>query len=156
MKLILSDAHQKHCCTYRIGSSHYLLKNNNKIERTSVYNPETHVEPPARRDAGSTSFSARVPDTVTEWVGEAVCVNPELGLGLSPPTTLTVFTPFFLDLTTPPSVRRQERVPLRVSVFNYLDQTLPVRVRLARESHGPRGVARVLALSTASVNGLKE
>ncbi|ROT74620.1 alpha2 macroglobulin isoform 2, partial [Penaeus vannamei] len=82
-------------------------------------------------DAGSTSFSARVPDTVTEWVGEAVCVNPELGLGLSPPTTLTVFTPFFLDLTTPPSVRRQERVPLRVSVFNYLDQTLPVSVSLS-------------------------
>ncbi|XP_042855895.1 alpha-1-inhibitor 3-like [Penaeus japonicus] len=100
-------------------------------EEARTYFPETWLwDLVVVGDTGSSSVPVVVPDTVTEWVGEAVCVNPTFGIGLSPPTTLTAFTPFFLDLTMPPSVRRQERVPLRVSVFNYLDQTLPVSVTL--------------------------
>ncbi|XP_063615136.1 alpha-2-macroglobulin-like protein 1 [Penaeus indicus] len=114
------------------GLEDALEEEEEETQEPRVYFPETWLwDIREIGETGSTSFSAKVPDTVTEWVGEAVCVNSEFGLGLSPPTTLTVFTPFFLDLTMPPSVRRQERVPLRVSVFNYLDQTLPISVSLS-------------------------
>ncbi|XP_047482078.1 alpha-2-macroglobulin-like protein 1 isoform X2 [Penaeus chinensis] len=107
------------------------MEEEEEIQEPRSYFPETWLwDIHEIGETGSTSFSVKVPDTVTEWVGEAVCVNSEFGLGLSRPATLTVFTPFFLDLTMPPSVRRQERVPLRVSVFNYMDQTLPVIVIL--------------------------
>ncbi|XP_042884509.1 alpha-1-inhibitor 3-like [Penaeus japonicus] len=70
------------------------------------------------------------PDTITEWVGKAVCAHPQKGVGLSERASITTFTPFFLDLTLPPSVKRGEVFPVKISVFNYLDQPLPVRVIL--------------------------
>nr|AJE25828.1 alpha-2-macroglobulin [Macrobrachium rosenbergii] len=47
-----------------------------------------------------------LPDTITEWVGKAVCVHPEKGLGVSKRAPITTFTPFFTDLTLPPTVKR--------------------------------------------------
>ncbi|XP_037800673.1 C3 and PZP-like alpha-2-macroglobulin domain-containing protein 8 [Penaeus monodon] len=71
-----------------------------------------------------------LPDAATEWVGRAVCAHPQKGVGLSERASITAFTPFFSDLTLPPSVRRGEVLPVRISVFNYLDQSLPIRVIL--------------------------
>lgn len=75
-----------------------------------------------------------LPDTITEWVGKAVCVNSEKGLGISPRAAITTFTPFFVDLTLPPTIKRGEILPVKISVFNYLEQALPVKVVL-EESH---------------------
>lgn len=69
-----------------------------------------------------------LPDTITEWVGKAVCVNSEKGLGISPRAAITTFTPFFVDLTLPPTIKRGEILPVKISVFNYLEQALPVCV----------------------------
>nr|XP_045592650.1 pregnancy zone protein-like [Procambarus clarkii] len=71
-----------------------------------------------------------VPDTITQWVGKAVCVTPGMDVGLSLPANLTTIMPFFLDLTIPPSVKRGEVLPVKISVFNYLNRALPVRVRM--------------------------
>ncbi|XP_063596598.1 alpha-1-inhibitor 3-like [Penaeus indicus] len=72
----------------------------------------------------------KLPDTITEWVGQAVCAHADKGVGLSERASITAFTPFFTDLTLPPSVKRGEVLPVKISVFNYLDQPLPVRVIL--------------------------
>lgn len=67
-----------------------------------------------------------LPDTVTEWVGKAVCVHPEKGVGVSDRASVTTYTSFFADLTLPPSVKRGEILPVKISVFNYLHEALPV------------------------------
>ncbi|CAG0898545.1 unnamed protein product [Darwinula stevensoni] len=71
-----------------------------------------------------------VPDTITEWVGSAVCSSPQAGLGLSSPQSLIASQPFFLDLTLPYSIKRGEILPLPISIFNYKAHPLPIRVEL--------------------------
>ncbi|XP_063886499.1 pregnancy zone protein-like [Scylla paramamosain] len=80
--------------------------------------------------SGVISRSLSVPDSITEWVGQAVCVSPENGLGMSQLTNITTFTPFFLDLTLPPSIKRGETLGVLVSIFNYLEASLPVTVQV--------------------------
>ncbi|XP_068236210.1 alpha-1-inhibitor 3-like [Palaemon carinicauda] len=75
-----------------------------------------------------------VPDTITEWVGSAVCVLPNEGIVVSQESSITSFLPFFVDLTLPPSVKRGEILPIKISVFNYLKQTLPITIRLEESS----------------------
>nr|XP_053636062.1 alpha-1-inhibitor 3-like [Cherax quadricarinatus] len=84
--------------------------------------------------SGVTEQHLKVPDTITDWVGKAVCVHPEKGVGISRNSSLVTFTPFFLDLTLPPSVKRGEILPVKISLFNYLDRHLPVTVTLQESS----------------------
>lgn len=56
-------------------------------------------------------------------------------MGLSERTSITTFTPFFSDLTLPPSVKRGEVLPVKISVFNYLDQPLPVSSKAVQVKH---------------------
>ncbi|KAK7071374.1 endopeptidase inhibitor activity protein [Halocaridina rubra] len=86
------------------------------------------------RPEGVSDQELNLPDTITEWVGKAVCVHPEKGLGVSQQAAITTFTPFFSDLTLPPSVKRGEILPVKISVFNYLDESLPIRVILEPSS----------------------
>jgi hypothetical protein len=78
------------------------------------------------RDSGAVTLNRELPHTITEWIGTTVCVSPQLGLGISPPTHLTAFQPFFLDYSMPYSVKRGEVVQLKVSLFNFLAYSLPV------------------------------
>jgi hypothetical protein len=78
------------------------------------------------RDSGVVTLKQELPHTITEWIGTTVCVSPHLGLGISPPTHLTAFQPFFLDYSMPYSVKRGEVVQLKVSLFNFLPYSLPV------------------------------
>ncbi|KAB7499888.1 Alpha-2-macroglobulin-like protein 1 [Armadillidium nasatum] len=75
---------------------------------------------------GSYEEDLIVPDTVTEWVGRAVCVHPSKGVGVSNPATFKTFKEFFVDLTLPPSVKRGEIFHVKISVFNYLNDSLPI------------------------------
>lgn len=81
------------------------------------------------RDGGVVALQRDLPHTITEWVGSTICVSPQLGLGIAPPMHLTAFQPFFLDYTMPYSVKRGEVVQLKVSLFNFLSYSLPVRIR---------------------------
>ncbi|XP_042229017.1 alpha-2-macroglobulin-P-like isoform X2 [Homarus americanus] len=84
--------------------------------------------------SGMTHLEVKLPDTITEWVGKAVCVHQQKSIGLSPVASITTFTPFFLDLTLPSSVKRGEILPVKISVFNYLNYDLPVTVELESNS----------------------
>ncbi|XP_063596596.1 alpha-2-macroglobulin-like protein 1 [Penaeus indicus] len=79
---------------------------------------------------GAVDQKLALPDTITEWVGQAVCAHADKGVGLSERASITAFTPFFTDLTLPPSVKRGEVLPVKISVFNYLHENLPVSLIL--------------------------
>ncbi|XP_026166070.1 LOW QUALITY PROTEIN: alpha-2-macroglobulin-like [Mastacembelus armatus] len=81
-------------------------------------------------DVGVRGISAKsltVPDTITTWETEVFCLSL-VGFGLAPRTTLTVFQPFFLELTLPYSVIRGERFELKATTFNYLTSCIMVTV----------------------------
>lgn len=82
-------------------------------------------------DNGQFDFKEKIPHTVTEWVGSAVCINREDGVGVSDPARIKAFQPFFASFSLPYSVIRGEIVPVTVSVFNYLDKCLPIDLTLA-------------------------
>uniref|UniRef100_A0A8C2JS28 Alpha-2-macroglobulin-like protein 1 n=1 Tax=Cyprinus carpio TaxID=7962 RepID=A0A8C2JS28_CYPCA len=71
-----------------------------------------------------------VPDTITKWAAGAFCTSP-VGLGVAPKTDLTAFKPFFVSLTLPYSLIREETFTLKASVFNYLPKCIMVKVTLA-------------------------
>ncbi|KTF76815.1 hypothetical protein cypCar_00043012 [Cyprinus carpio] len=56
------------------------------------------------------------------------------GLGLAPPAQLTVFQPFFLELSLPYSIIRGEIFELKATVFNYLSKCIMVKVTPAPSS----------------------
>lgn len=71
-------------------------------------------------------MAEKVPDTITTWVGNTICTNNETGIGVSEPASLTVFKPFFVSYTFPYAAVRGEKLPLKVSVFNFLTTCINV------------------------------
>ena len=71
-------------------------------------------------------MTRELPHSITEWVASAVCTNENTGLGVSPPVTIKAFQPFFASFTLPYSVIRGERLPIKVTVFNYLEDCIVV------------------------------
>ncbi|XP_017163865.1 alpha-2-macroglobulin-like isoform X2 [Poecilia reticulata] len=83
--------------------------------------------------SGTKNVSLTVPDTITTWETETFCLSPQ-GFGLAPRQKLTVFQPFFLELTLPYSIIRGENFELKATVFNYLTKCIMVRVTAAPSS----------------------
>ncbi|XP_067226492.1 alpha-2-macroglobulin-like protein 1 isoform X1 [Chanodichthys erythropterus] len=93
-----------------------------------TYFPETWIWQLAQvGDSGSTQVPLTVPDTITTWETEAFCLSSN-GLGLAPPALLTVFQPFFLELSLPYSIVRGETFVLKATVFNYLPKCIMIQV----------------------------
>ena len=80
-------------------------------------------------DTGKTTIMAKVPDTITSWIASAFAMSEASGLGVSKPTSLKVFQPFFVSLTLPYSVIRGEEVSIITTVFNYEKKCLTVSLR---------------------------
>ncbi|XP_016379353.1 alpha-2-macroglobulin-like protein 1 [Sinocyclocheilus rhinocerous] len=80
--------------------------------------------------SGSVDVAKIVPDTITKWAAGAFCTSP-VGFGVAPKTDLTAFKPFFVSLTLPYSLIREETFTLKASVFNYLPKCIMVKVTLA-------------------------
>lgn len=72
-----------------------------------------------------------LPHTITTWVGRALCVSEDHGFGISSPAEIESFQPFFLELHLPYSVKRMEKVQIKISIFNYATHSLPIRLTLA-------------------------
>ncbi|XP_065137347.1 alpha-2-macroglobulin-like [Paramisgurnus dabryanus] len=85
-------------------------------------------------DSGSTQVPVKVPDTITTWETDAFCLSSK-GLGLAPPAQLTVFQPFFMELSLPYSIIRGEIFELKATVFSYLSKCLMVQVTPAPSSN---------------------
>ncbi|KAF4099969.1 hypothetical protein G5714_020095 [Onychostoma macrolepis] len=99
-----------------------------------TYFPETWIWQLAQvGDTGSTRVPLKVPDTITTWETEAFCLSSK-GFGLALPVKLTIFQPFFLELSLPYSIIRGESFELTATVFNYLSKCIMVQVNPARSS----------------------
>lgn len=81
-------------------------------------------------DSGVLEMKQDMPDSITEWQGNAICLHPVKGFGISNPASIIAFQPFFASLTLPYSVVRNETVPVIMTVFNYLKDCLPIKVHL--------------------------
>uniref|UniRef100_A0A8C0G5P8 OVOS protein n=1 Tax=Chelonoidis abingdonii TaxID=106734 RepID=A0A8C0G5P8_CHEAB len=75
---------------------------------------------------GKANVVFTIPDTITEWKASVFCLEKESGFGISAPTSLTAFQPFFVDMTLPYSIIHGEDFLLRANVFNYLDKCIKV------------------------------
>ncbi|XP_070542070.1 LOW QUALITY PROTEIN: alpha-2-macroglobulin-like [Ptychodera flava] len=97
-----------------------------------TYFPETWLWKLQRvGKSGNSVTEVEVPHTITEWIGSGFCTSSEKGVGVSETAKLTAFQPFFLSYTLPYSVIRGEKVPILVTVFNYLSQCLTVELRIS-------------------------
>ncbi|RLU16697.1 hypothetical protein DMN91_010765 [Ooceraea biroi] len=95
------------------------------------YFPETWLwELVSTGKEGKTTVERTLPHTITDWIGYTACISPTHGLGIAPPTTITGFQPFFLDYSLPYSVKRGEMLRMKVSLFNYMQHSLPVKIKL--------------------------
>ncbi|XP_012532021.1 alpha-2-macroglobulin-like protein 1 [Monomorium pharaonis] len=79
---------------------------------------------------GKVTVERTLPHTITDWIGYTACISPTHGLGIAPPTTITGFQPFFLDYSLPYNVKRGEMLRMKVSLFNYMQHSLPVKIKL--------------------------
>lgn len=78
------------------------------------------------RNTGRVGQVLELPDTITQWMGSAVCIHETLGVGISNKAFLTTFKALFVDLTLPPTIKQNEILHIKISVFNYVNETLPV------------------------------
>uniref|UniRef100_A0A668AW93 Alpha-2-macroglobulin bait region domain-containing protein n=1 Tax=Myripristis murdjan TaxID=586833 RepID=A0A668AW93_9TELE len=98
------------------------------IESVRAFFPETWIwDLVDVGETGSKDVPLTVPDTITTWETEAFCLSPQ-GFGLAPRKELTVFQPFFLELSLPYSIIRGEHFELKATVFNYLSRCIMVTV----------------------------
>ncbi|XP_064840694.1 alpha-2-macroglobulin-like [Oncorhynchus masou masou] len=98
------------------------------IQTVRTFFPETWIWDLVEvGESGTADMPLTVPDTITTWETEAFCLAPG-GFGLAPPVELTVFQPFFLELTLPYSIIRGEHFELKATVFNYLSKCIMVSV----------------------------
>nr|BAR45604.1 alpha-2-macroglobulin 4 [Ammothea sp. RS-2014] len=105
----------------------------NEAAEVRAYFPETWLwDLEIVGDGGYADKEAEIPHTITEWVGSMFCTSKAKGLGVSPPATIKAFQPFFVSYTLPYSVIRKEKVPIVVSVFNYLPECLPIQIKLQK------------------------
>nr|XP_034308643.1 pregnancy zone protein isoform X4 [Crassostrea gigas] len=107
------------------------LGNTNAAKNVRSFFPETWLwELELIGDSGQNTLVRKIPDTITEWKGNAICLNTASGLGISSISGITAFQPFFLSFTLPYSAVRNEVVPVLVTVFNYLTECLVMRISL--------------------------
>jgi CD109 antigen len=86
-------------------------------------------------DNGTKVLTKKVPSAITSWMITSFSVNPAIGLGLTKQASkLKVFQPFFVSTNLPYSIKRGEIVAIPVTVFNYLENDLPVDVTLHNEN----------------------
>ncbi|XP_060928856.1 alpha-2-macroglobulin-like [Limanda limanda] len=98
------------------------------IETVRTFFPETWIWDLVEvGTSGTKDVSLLVPDTITTWETEAFCLSPQ-GFGLAPRKEMTVFQPFFLELTMPYSIIRGEHFELKATIFNYLSSCIMVSV----------------------------
>ncbi len=101
-----------------------------EVQRVRQFFPETWLWQEVITDSnGKASLKVDVPDTITTWMLRAVAISRENGLGVAE-SELVAFQPFFLTVDLPYSAIRGEEFPVRVSIYNYLDQPQSVQVEI--------------------------
>ncbi|XP_062376687.1 alpha-2-macroglobulin-like [Sardina pilchardus] len=125
--------HRHHVAYSEMDMAMPMLENG-PIQTVRTVFPETWIWDLAEVGvSGEAQVPLTVPDTITTWETEAFCLSPQ-GFGLAPPAKLTVFQPFFLELSLPYSIIRGETFELKATVFNYLSKCIMVTVTPAPSS----------------------
>ncbi|XP_030845260.1 pregnancy zone protein [Strongylocentrotus purpuratus] len=83
---------------------------------------------------GQSVIEEEIPDTITDWVASAFCLSSEHGIGVAEAASIRAFQPFFLSFTLPYSIIRGEKVPVKVTIFNYLSSCLKIQLSMAESS----------------------
>uniref|UniRef100_A0A8C2KGR5 Uncharacterized protein n=1 Tax=Cyprinus carpio TaxID=7962 RepID=A0A8C2KGR5_CYPCA len=124
----------KHLDTDKYSENRVSARESAQLETVRTFFPETWIwQLTEVGDSGSAQVPVTVPDTITSWQTEAFCLSSK-GLGLASPAQLTVFQPFFLELSLPYSIIRGEIFELKATVFNYLSKCIMVKVTPAPSS----------------------
>jgi len=101
-----------------------------EVQRVRQFFPETWIWATLDTDPdGSGKLSVIAPDTITTWQLRAVGISREKGLGLAE-DQLRVFQPFFLSVDLPYSCIRGEEFPVRVALYNYLEEPQEIYVEI--------------------------
>ncbi len=101
-----------------------------EVERVRQYFPETWLWEELVTDAqGRASLEVSVPDTITTWILRVVGLSKEKGFGVAE-DELTAFQPFFLKIDLPYSAIRGEEFPVRVALYNYLEESQRILVEI--------------------------
>lgn len=102
-----------------------------EVTRIRQFFPETWLWMPdlLTKPDGTASIDLTAPDSITTWRLHAVSTSPE-GLGICE-SALLVFQEFFGEPDLPYAVTRGEQFPVRIQIFNYLDEPQLVHVELA-------------------------
>ncbi len=101
-----------------------------EVERVRQYFPETWIWEELITGAnGKASLEVTVPDTITTWMLRALAISREKGLGIAE-DELRAFQPFFLKVDLPYSAIRGEEFPVKVAIYNYLDQPQSILVEI--------------------------
>ncbi|MHC4744771.1 MAG: alpha-2-macroglobulin family protein, partial [Planctomycetota bacterium] len=101
-----------------------------EVTRVRQFFPETWLWTPdlLTEPNGSAEIDLTAPDSITTWRLHAVSTSNK-GLGMAE-SELLVFQEFFGEPDLPYAVTRGERFPVRIQVFNYLDEPQLVHVEL--------------------------
>jgi len=101
-----------------------------EVQRIRQYFPETWIwQEVVTGPDGKATVQVEVPDSITTWMLRAVALSKSNGLGIAE-DQLTAFQPFFLSVDLPYSAIRGEEFPVRIAVYNYLDETQSVQVQI--------------------------
>ena len=106
------------------GNGHGLAE----VQRVRQFFPETWLWQDVYTDGnGNATLKVDVPDSITTWMLRAVAISKEYGLGVAE-SQLVTFQPFFLTIDLPYSAIRGEEFPVKVAIYNYLDEPQTVQV----------------------------
>ncbi|KAM9733713.1 alpha-2-macroglobulin-like [Menidia menidia] len=114
-----------------MGGASLSPSNDEPLATVRTFFPETWIWDLVEvGESGTKDVAVTVPDTITTWETETFCLSSQ-GFGLAPRVNLTVFQPFFVELTLPYSIIRGEVFELKATVFNYLKSCIMVKVTAA-------------------------
>ncbi len=102
-----------------------------KVERIRQFFPETWLwqDVVTNAQGRATVADIIVPDSITTWMLRAIAISKDKGLGITE-DQLVAFQPFFITVDLPYSAIRGEEFPVRVAIYNYLDETQSVVVQI--------------------------
>ncbi len=128
-----------------------------EVQRVRQFFPETWLWANVMTDDdGKATVPAEAPDSITTWMLRAVALSKEHGLGVGE-AELRVFQPFFLQVDLPYSAVRGEEFPVKVALYNYLDEPQEFFVELEEsESYELLDAAtKTVVVDPSDVGGLE-
>ncbi len=99
-----------------------------EVQRVRQFFPETWLWQSLTTDSnGLANLKVTAPDSITTWKLYAVALSKEKGLGIAE-SDLKTYQPFFISIDLPYSAIRGETFPVKVAIYNYLNQAQDVQV----------------------------